>query len=276
MAKQIKLYRLFIASPSDIENERNIISEVVTDWNIQQGQTKSVNIEVASWHTHSYPSHGDRPQGLINKQVFDSSDIIVGVFWTHFGTPTGVADSGTEEEIIRGISQEKKVMVYFSDKPIPPSKLKIEEYQKIQEFKDEYRNRGIYFPFKEEEEFRKLFRQHLAAIMDELIINNDEPNEPEDPKNPTIPISLSAQYWTIILASLDPIVESSFEKLKELREKNSQLEDIPKPMVTALVGPMITRGIIIDELAKHNIVNEKGKEALGIDSITKKMRNSSK
>ena len=259
-----------MASPSDIETERQIITETVTEWNIQHGQQKNVNIEVVSWHTHSYPAYGDTPQALINKQVFDSSDLIVGVFWTQFGTPTEVAESGTEEEIERGIEQKKKVMVYFSDKPIPPSKLKASEFQKIQDFKDEYKDRGIYFSYNDDENFRKLLRSHLAAVMDELLTNISS-NESSDPSDPIVPISLSSRYWTVILAALDPLVAASFKHFDKLREQKAKPEDFSQPEITAMTGPLIVRGIIVDELAKFGVINATGKENLGIESITNKM-----
>jgi hypothetical protein len=56
---------------------------------------------ITNWRTHSHPAAGARPQALLNKQVVDRCDILVGVFRLRFGTPTGVADSGTEEAIRR-------------------------------------------------------------------------------------------------------------------------------------------------------------------------------
>lgn len=275
MPKEIKLYRLFIAAPSDIENERQIIRDVVTDWNVQHGQNKNVNIEVVSWRTHSYPSYGERPQDLINQQVFDSSDIIVGVFWTKFGTPTGVADSGTEEEIKRGIEKGKKVMVYFSEKPINPKEISVKEYQKVEAFKGEYENEGIYFTYEDEENYRKLFRKHLAAVMDDILEDNgsdESSNEPKKSKDPEISITLSSKYWTLVLAGLDPLVTSSMERLEELKLEGINPEDLSDVQRTVLAGPLITRGIIIEELAKEGVVNQDAQKKYGIETIKQKAK----
>jgi len=67
------------------------------------------------WTTDVYPDLADRAQAVPNRQIIDKSKIIVAIFWSRFGTPTGVADSGTQEEILRAATLGRKVMVYFSD-----------------------------------------------------------------------------------------------------------------------------------------------------------------
>jgi len=168
MASNITLYRLFIASPSDIEIEHQIIRNTVSEWNFLHGEKLQANIEVVSWLSNSYSEFGDTPQSIINRQLFDSSDIIVGVFWTRFGSPTEDDDSGTEGELKRGISQSKKVMLYFSEKPVAPSLINSEGYKRIQEFKEDFKSKGLYFTFQNEGDFEKLFRKHLSLLMNKL------------------------------------------------------------------------------------------------------------
>jgi hypothetical protein len=97
-----KIFTLFIASPSDVKKEKATIRKLVNEWNNLQGRFKSVRIEVTDWND-AFPIYGERPQAIINQQIFDKSDFVVALFWTKFGSPTGVADSGTEEEILRAI-----------------------------------------------------------------------------------------------------------------------------------------------------------------------------
>ena len=171
MPRNAQIYQVFIASPGDIKEEIVVIHDIVEEWNIQHGEARSAFINVATWRTHSHPTAGGHPQYLINKQVVDKSDIIVGVFWTRFGTPTENAKSGTEEEIKRSISNGKKVMVYFSNRPINPDLFhkEKEEYEKIQKFREEYQRNGIYWLYNDIEEFKQYFRQHLSAVMNEFL-----------------------------------------------------------------------------------------------------------
>lgn len=86
----------------------------------------------------------------MNKQIVETSDLAVAVFWTKFGEPTEHYASGTEEEIETMISNGKQVFVYFLDKPISPSTLNSKEYKKIINFKKKYCGQGIYVTVKDE------------------------------------------------------------------------------------------------------------------------------
>lgn len=60
------------------------------------------------------------------------------IFWTRFGTPTDKYGSGTEEEIEEMLSAGKQVFMYFLDAPKNPSKVDMEQYKKLENFKEKY------------------------------------------------------------------------------------------------------------------------------------------
>jgi hypothetical protein len=128
-----------------------------------------------NWRTHSHPAAGDRPQALINRQVVDRSDIVVGLFRSRFGSPTGVADSGTEEEIRRGIKQRKEVMVYFASLPKPKRPRGRGEFARIEAFKRKYGQNALYHVYSDDTAFEGAFRQHLAAAMNKLLAKHPHP-----------------------------------------------------------------------------------------------------
>jgi len=107
------------------------------------------------------------------------ADIVIGIFWSRFGSPTGAADSGTEEEIRRSIGMGKKVLLYFSDRPLPPSKLNKEEYNKIKKFKYEFKDKGLYWCYSTSREFKLYFRRHIAKMLSEYISNLGKELEPQ-------------------------------------------------------------------------------------------------
>lgn len=173
MPETITLYRVFLATPSDIIEERGAIEDVLREWNLQHGQAKRVRVELVSWHTHAFPATGDRPQGIINKQALDLSDIIVGIFWLKFGSPTGKAESGTEEEIQRGIRQKKHVMVYFSKRsPIRAKRSISDESQRIQKFKKKLGEKALYWEYSDLQKFSRDFRNHFAQVMNNLLLSS--------------------------------------------------------------------------------------------------------
>lgn len=170
MPQAITLYRVFLAAPSDVDAEIQIVEELLRDWNLQHGQVCGVRVEFVGWRTHTRPATGKRPQSLVNKQAFDACDLVVAIFWSQLGTPTGRAESGTVEEIKRGIRQCKPVLVYFSKIRAP--KRKPIEQSRIELFRREFGQKAIYWEYSDLNSFEKSLRNHLAGTMHELLNNH--------------------------------------------------------------------------------------------------------
>src|SRR5690349_7610407 len=98
--KNVRLLRVVVASPSDVQSERDAVSEVVDDLNRGAASERMLRIELSRWETDIYPGfHPAGPQGLIDQKLrIQDCDVLVGIFWHRFGTPTGDAASGTEHE----------------------------------------------------------------------------------------------------------------------------------------------------------------------------------
>ena len=98
MAKTVTHIEIFLASPSDLVEERKAVRETIGELNNIFRTTLNVQLDLLGWETHAYPSAGVDPQDTINSQIGDKYDIFIGLMWGKFGTPTGRAGSGTEEE----------------------------------------------------------------------------------------------------------------------------------------------------------------------------------
>ena len=116
------------------------------------------------WEKSSFSQSGGKPQSLLNKQFVNDCDAAVAIFWSRFGTKTDAYGSGTEEEISIMLDSGKQVFMYFSDKPLPLSEHKPEEYDRIREFKAKYKDKGIYYTYKTDTEFEELFFSHLCLF----------------------------------------------------------------------------------------------------------------
>lgn len=169
MPRQETVYSIFLATPSDVTEEHDIVREALEDWNLFTGRNVSVRLLFVTWKSNAFPTVGKRAQQAINEQTFDETDIVIGIFWTRFGSPTGVAESGTEEEIRRGIQAGKRVLLYFSDRPAPPSRVNAADRKKIERFKKELGGDSLYWTYRDIVEFRTDFRNHLPAVMNELL-----------------------------------------------------------------------------------------------------------
>lgn len=135
MSFKTEAYRVLIASPSDLEEERQAATEAINEWNAQHAAAEAVVLLPVKWETHATPEAGVRPQGAINRQLVGSSDLLVGMFWTKLGTSTGVAESGTVEEIDQFVSAGKPAMLYFSGRPIDPNRIDLKQQRKLRQFK---------------------------------------------------------------------------------------------------------------------------------------------
>jgi hypothetical protein len=127
MPLKSETYRILIASPSDLIDERQAATEAVGEWNAQHAVAESVVLLPVRWETHVMPQTGVRPQ---------EANILLGMFWTKIGTNTGVAESGTVEEIDRFVAAGKPALLYFSSRPIDPNKIDLKQYKKLRTFKE--------------------------------------------------------------------------------------------------------------------------------------------
>jgi hypothetical protein len=135
MSFNAEIYRVFIASPSELVEERRVATEAINEWNSQHAAAESVVLLPVKWETHATPRAGVRPQEAINNELVHTSDILVGMFWTKIGTNTGVAESGTVEEIDEFVAAAKPTMLYFSRRPIDPNAINLTQQKKLRSFK---------------------------------------------------------------------------------------------------------------------------------------------
>jgi hypothetical protein len=165
MSYEAKAFNLMIASPGDVKGEREIVREVVHEWNGMHSEVARIILIPIGWETHSAPVTGGRGQSIINSQILSRSDLLVAMFWTRIGTPTEEAVSGTAEEIQKHVSSGKPSMIYFSNAPVRPDSVEEEQYRLLKEFKDWCYNCGLIETYDGQQEFRDKFRRQLATLI---------------------------------------------------------------------------------------------------------------
>lgn len=168
MPYDCRAYRVLIASPSDVEAEREIAVRVIQEWNDLNSYTRKVALLPLRWETHTAPEYGTRPQEVINRAIVDNCDLLVGVFWTRIGTTTGLADSGTLEEIERVGKAGKPVMLYFSNVEIDPERIDLVQLQRLQSFKEKTYPNGLVEHFKTQIDFKDKLARQLEIKLREL------------------------------------------------------------------------------------------------------------
>jgi uncharacterized protein DUF4062 len=158
---------VLIASPSDVSEEREIVTSAVHAWNAAHYPNTGIMLNPIRWETHSFPASGDRPQAIVNRQIVDEGDFLIGIFGNRVGTPTGEAQSGTIEEIERFRKAGKYVALYFSTADVPRDADR-DQLTALEDYQRERRKDTLYSTFGRSEELRQLVSQHLPHIVSEV------------------------------------------------------------------------------------------------------------
>jgi len=130
------------------------------------------------WEMDVVPAFEDRAQEVINAQLVRDSDILIGTFWSRFGTPTGVANSGTEGKIQQFINARKRVLLYFSTTPIKPRRLDADQFKKVEAFRREFAQKGIYAEYSSTEQLRSKLTNDLTRFIQKLAQEQQKMTQP--------------------------------------------------------------------------------------------------
>jgi tetratricopeptide (TPR) repeat protein len=172
MSFTAKVIRVLIASPSDLVDERKVAIETVYEWNSQHAEAESVVLLPVAWETHATPRSGVRPQAAINEQLVNQSDVLIGMFWTKLGTSTGVAQSGTVEEIERFVSADKPTLLYFSKRPVDPGTIDLKQNRRLKAFKETTQKNALVGTFDSLETLKETISRHLLSEVRLLNVKN--------------------------------------------------------------------------------------------------------
>lgn len=193
MSRQNRVIQVFVASPSDVAEEREALETVIVQLNQIWSQTLGLTFELVKWDTSVRPTFGSDPQSEINKQIGLEYDVFIGIFWGRLGTETPRAASGTIEEFDRAYARldstdnAPEIMLYFKDAPIAPSKLDPKQLQGVQDFKRSLPSKGgLYADFEDLAGFESSLRAHLSAIAQAFSKSKLIP--PSAPLEPTVGI----------------------------------------------------------------------------------------
>ncbi|MFC1927908.1 DUF4062 domain-containing protein, partial [Chloroflexota bacterium] len=112
--KYLKVTRVFIASPSDLNVERVIFRDVIEEVNCIKAKSKGILLEAVGWEDTLLGK--GRPQKKINEDV-KNSHLIVMLLWKRWGSATGEYSSGFEEEYEVACANDKEIWLYFRSIP---------------------------------------------------------------------------------------------------------------------------------------------------------------
>jgi formylglycine-generating enzyme required for sulfatase activity len=169
----VHLLRIIVASPSDVQAERDSLPAVIEELNRGIAAAQGLRLELGRWETDAYPGfHLEGPQGLIDPTLrIEDCDVLIGIFWKRFGTPTAEAGSGTEHEFRQAYAAwqqhgRPQIMVYFNQEAATPkSKAETAQWGQVLEFQEHFPKEGLWWPYQGKEQFERLVRNHLTQFL---------------------------------------------------------------------------------------------------------------
>lgn len=180
MARSITNYDVFISSPSDVDQERDIVQEAIDQLNQVRGKKEGFQLTALRWERDVSSQIGDRPQEIINKQIGNKYDIFIGILCSRFGQKTKEYKSGTEEEFsiayTRCIEDENKpeILFYFKDPRKSNHPIDAEQLIMVQEFKKKVGDLGIYEEFDSSDSFKTKVLAGVSKALDRLQAKSHE------------------------------------------------------------------------------------------------------
>lgn len=161
---KLKEIKIFISHSADTEDECQIIKRIINQETSNTFSRYGYKFNPICWQDVSSPGSG-RPQDRINPYIKDPKcRLLIFVLWTRFGSPTGKADSGVEEEYEMALELPKEIMIYFSNRLINPSDIDTDQLARVKSFKKRIKEEKelMYWEFSEKEEFEDKFRNHFS------------------------------------------------------------------------------------------------------------------
>lgn len=185
----VQLVKIFVSSPSDVEEERAVLDEIVAFINQTDGDAKGFRFETWKWEQNLVPRIGLAPQEVVDNQTPEYG-VYLGILGKRFGTPTDRFGSGTEQEFRAALAKfadtgKPWILFYFRDGPVTfNSDDEFRQYLKVREFRNELNNKGIVGTYDVVRGSRQGFYEQVHAHLSQLakFVLNEREIDPKDVK----------------------------------------------------------------------------------------------
>jgi thymidylate kinase len=234
-SEKVRLLRLVVASPGDVQRERDAVQAVANEADREYGSKLGSRIEVVRWETDAFPAfHAQGPQKIIDSVLnIDECDVLVGIFWKRFGTPTLKVNSGTEHEIRTAYKswlekQSPHIMLYFNKEPYSPDTGdELKQWAEVLQFRHDFSDKGLWWPYNGPADFERLFRRHLRQVIERLMA----PASAEPSGQETKPDSREIQDRNAYISRYQALIAESAKEIVLSTSKLHRSEKSPEAKV---------------------------------------------
>lgn len=122
------------------------------------------------WRQHSAAEYGERPQASLNKQLVDEADAVLALFWNRLGTPTGEAESGTQEEIERAAENGAYVAILRCEREVDPTTIDPDQVSKLQAFVDELQPESLMLAYRDDADLAR----HVDTVLTRIVTRESQ------------------------------------------------------------------------------------------------------
>lgn len=223
MSINARILNVFIASPKDTEAERAGVLEAIASWNGIHAESKRL-VYVPLMYEHSAAAEiAENAQEVVDKQLFQNADRLIGIYKSRFGTPTGIHESGTASEIFRMGSGSA---VYFHRSPsVEPNPEAADQFKMLTQFRESVD--GLYEEYDEVSELQTKVRNRLDRWSGEIENGTQRQKEEitiyRDPLGHITPICESLRTLEeptdLLLYNTELVVFRTFDRFREVFEK---------------------------------------------------------
>ena len=181
-----KVLRVFLASPGDLQDEREAVHDAVVEINDLWADMWGYQIELMGWED-TVPGYG-RPQEIINQEV-DRCDLFIGMIWKRWGTPPdrdGRFTSGFHEEFERSMarreqSESPEISLFFKQISNELMTDPGEDLKRVLKFREKIiaEKKILYQEFSTQQDLERLGRKCITAYVNRVRATDEssEPNE---------------------------------------------------------------------------------------------------
>ena len=171
----VRMVRIFLASPGDTKNERDIAQRVIENMNSYLPETEGIYLAVHRFEDLIPTCRKNaRTQDIINEDLNDC-DMAIAIFSRTLGR-----NESTLEEIRQFIDQGLPVWIYFNTKKLSSRKQSPEVLRQllaVNEFREEIESRlnaGVtYGEYDGPKDFKKKLKKHLNKFIQDLYDADD-------------------------------------------------------------------------------------------------------
>lgn len=181
MSFEAQVLNVLIASPGDTGGARDTVEAALLSWNRDNARSQRVVLLPLRWEVDAVPEFGGDAQSVINRQLVDESDIVIGLFHSRLGRPTSRGASGTVEEIERSLERGARVHVYFSEMPHPHD-VDVEQLRLVNELRGQLQQRGLLGSYSSLDDLTAKVRTALERDVNALFDTHVSVTEAQQPR----------------------------------------------------------------------------------------------